>query len=52
MWLQIIINDVSQLLPVTDVEWEKKWKRRNGNDIKSKMSEIKRKKKVEKEESG
>lgn len=23
MWLQIIINDVSQLLPVTDVEWEK-----------------------------
>lgn len=23
MWLQIIINDVSQLLPVTDVEWGK-----------------------------
>lgn len=51
MWLQIIINDVSQLLPVTDVEWGKNGRGATG-DIKSKMSEIKRKKKVEKEKSG
>ncbi len=30
MWLQIIVNDVSQLLPVTDVE--RKGKERKGNE--------------------